>query len=464
MSPDVLPDRDEAACLPELRSEALALYRAAVKAADPRRLVDRALEEEAPALAAARRVVMVSVGKAGLAMAEAARPHVAYRLRHAVVVTTAQAARPLDWARVIAGGHPLPDKGSLEGGAAVVSALAGLREDDLVLLLVSGGGSALLAAPPPGVSINDKVRLANALLRSGAGIGEMNAVRAAVSALKGGGLARLAMPAPVLALLLSDVPGDDVGVIASGLSAPVRPDPARALEVLRRHGLLDGAPRSVLAHLDDALAAPRPIPNPRVRNRVIGSNSISVDAMEAVLRKSGRRVLRVPGWLEGAVAQAAERLVALMREAADGGPAAVVAGGETSVLVRGSGQGGRNQELALRVALLFERLPSGTPWVFLSGGTDGRDGPTDAAGGLVDPLSLSRMRGAGLDPEARLARNDSYPALVASGDVLPLEATDTNVADVQVALLGRAGPDLLPGGARVEERETEAAMEPSPRL
>jgi glycerate 2-kinase len=435
VSPDVLLHRPDS--LAAQRAEAIAIYHAAVQAADPRRLVDQALAKEAPALAAARRIVMVSVGKAGLAMAEVAHPHVVYRLRHAVIVTTVQAARPLGWARVIAGGHPLPDQGSLQGGTAVVDALKGLREDDLVLLLVSGGGSALLAAPPPGVSLEDKVQLADALLRSGADIGEMNAVRAAVSELKGGGLARLAMPAPVLTLLLSDVPDDDVGVIASGLSAAVQPDPARALEVLRQYHLLEEAPRSILAHLGDALRSPRLIPNPQVRNRVVGSNSISVDAMEALLRRSGRRVLRVPGWLEGDVGQAAKRLVALMHEAAGGGaPAAVVAGGETSVPVRGPGLGGRNQELALRVALLVESAPIGVPWVFLSGGTDGRDGPTDAAGGLVDPFSLSRMRGSGLDPEAMLAENDSRPALGASGDTLPQEATGTNVADVQVALLG----------------------------
>ncbi len=418
-------------------AEALALYRAAVSAADPRRLVDRILAEAAPILAAARRIVLVAVGKAGLAMAEAARPHVAGRLRRAVIVTTALAARPLDWARVIAGGHPLPDEGSLQGGMAVVGALEGLREDDLVLLLASGGGSALLAAPPPGVSLRDKARLADLLLRSGATIGEMNAVRAAVSALKGGGFARLARPAPVLALLLSDVPGDDIGVIASGLSAPVQADPGRALEAIRQCGLLDETPPAILAYLNDVARLPPSVPSPPVRNQVIGSNSMSVDAVEALVRASGRRVLRVPGWLAGDVGPAAERLVALMQEAAcSGRPAAVAAGGETSVTVRGPGRGGRNQELALRVALLAERASLRVPWVFLSGGTDGRDGPTDAAGGLVDPLSLKRMRRAGVDPDESLARNDSYGALEVSGDLLPPKATGTNVADVQIALVG----------------------------
>lgn len=418
-------------------AEALALYRTAVSAADPRRLVDRALLEEAPAIAAARRIVLVAVGKAALAMAEAARPHVAQRLGRAIVVTTAQAARPLDWAEVIAGGHPLPNQGSLQAGAAVVSALEGVRADDLVLLLVSGGGSALLVAPPAGVSLEDKARLSGLLLRSGADIGEMNAVRSAVSILKGGGLARLAMPAPVLALLLSDVPGDDVGVIASGLSSPVQADPMRALDVIRKYRLVGEAPVSVLAYLEDAVRSPRPVPNPQVRNRVIGSNAMSVDAVEASLRASGRRVLRVPGWLAGDVGPAAERLMALMHEAARGGePAAVLAGGETSVTVRGAGRGGRNQELALRVALLARGAPLCVPWVFLSGGTDGRDGPTEAAGGLVDPLSLTRMSRAGVDPEASLASNDSYTALGVAGDLLPSRVTGTNVADVQVALIG----------------------------
>ncbi len=419
------------------RSEALVLYGEAVSAADPGRLVDRALEEEAATLAAVRRIVLVAVGKAGLAMAEATRPHVARQLGRAVVVTTAQAARPLDWARVIAGGHPLPDKGSLLAGSAVLGALDRLGEDDLVLLLVSGGGSALLSAPPPGVSLDDKARLSDLLLRSGADIGDMNAVRSAVSILKGGGLARLARPAPLLALLLSDVPGDDPGVIASGLSASVRADPVRALDVIRRYGLLGEAPPAVLAYLEDASRAPSPPPNPKVRNRVIGSNAVSVDAVEAALRVSGRRVLRVPGWLSGDVGAAAERLLALMHEAERiGEPAAVLAGGETSVTVRGRGLGGRNQELALRVALLARHGSLRGPWAFLSGGTDGRDGPTDAAGGLVDPLSLDRMREAGVDPEASLAANDSHAALGASGDLLPSRATGTNVADVQIALVG----------------------------
>jgi hydroxypyruvate reductase len=273
------------------------------------------------------------------------------------------------------------------------------------------------------VSLADKAAVNRLLLASGAPIEAMNLVRQNLSRLKGGGLARLAHPAAVTALILSDVIGDDLRAIASGPTVAPLGDAAAAAAVLRARGLWDAVPATVRAHL--AAAPPAP-PVPPADNRLIGSNARSVAAMAAAA--PGARVAAEP--LTGDVAAAAARILA------EGRPGITLWGGETVVTLRGRGLGGRNQELALRVALLAEAAggwPTG--WAFLSAGTDGRDGPTDAAGGLVDAGSLARMRAAGIDPAARLADNDSHRALAAAGDLVVTGGTGTNVADLQVLIL-----------------------------
>lgn len=415
------------------RDAALALFEAAVARADPVAATRAALESEAKVLGQARRVVLLALGKAGSAMTSAALPFVEDRLAEGVVVTTASGVVSLPGIETIAGGHPVPDAGSLEGGARLVDAASRAGEGDLVLVLVSGGGSALAVAPPEGVSLDDKMALSELLLKSGADITQMNTVRGNVSRLKAGGLARLAAPAEVLSLILSDVPGDDVAIIASGPTATEVPGPAEARATLDRFGLGERVPASIRAHLHAA----EPRERAMARNVIIGSNALSVTAVEDSLAGSGRAVIRLAGWLGGDVSEAAEAFFVQMQMAdASGRPAAIVSGGETTVRVTGSGSGGRNQELALRIALLAETAPLTQPWCFLSGGTDGRDGPTDAAGGIVDGSSVARMRAAGIDPTARLADNDANPALAASGDLIEIGQTGTNVADIQVALIG----------------------------
>ncbi|MFC7705069.1 glycerate kinase [Plastorhodobacter daqingensis] len=395
------------------------LYDRAVAAADPAAAVRRALEQEPlPRPAPGGRLVVMALGKAAMAMAGAAAA--LCPSDRVLIITTPAMAGPLAGAEVLAGGHPVPDARSLVAGEALAAAAEGLGRGDVALVLISGGGSALAVAPVAGVSLADKAEVSRLLLASGADIAEMNLVRQSLSRLKGGGLARLAARARLRALILSDVVGDDLRVIASGPTAAPLGPPDAAQKVLVARGLWDRVPPAVRRHLEHA--PPAPPAGQEVENRLIGSNALSVAAMA---QGTGGRVVQP---LVGDVAEAAARIWDCA------GPGLTLFGGETTVTLRGTGRGGRNQELALRVALLAEERGITAPFVFLSGGTDGRDGPTDAAGAVVDGGTLARIRAAGIDPRAALAENDSYPALAAAGDLLLTGETGTNVADVQVML------------------------------
>ena len=406
----------------EPRAEALRLFGIGVAAADPASAVERSLRAEPlPPVGPGGRVCLIAFGKAAPAMMGAALG--VLDAAEALVVTVDGLADPMPGVEVLAASHPVPDR---RGEAAAREALRraeALGPHDRLVALVSGGASALLPAPVAGVPLDDKIEVNRLLLRSGADIGETNLVRQSLSRIKGGGLARAAAPAPVTALILSDVVGDDLRVVASGPTAPALGDGARAADLLRRLGLWEDLPASVRAHLTEQGSVP---PEPvHADNRLVGSNGLSLEAMAR-----GRPGAQIVAPLVGDVGLAAKRVLAHWPE--PGG--AVLFGGETTVRVAGGGLGGRNQELALRVALVLEERGGAGDWVFLSGGTDGRDGPTDAAGGLVDPETLARMRAASVDPHAALARNDSYHALQASGDLIRMAPTGTNVADLQVLL------------------------------
>lgn len=393
------------------------LFDRGVAAADPARAVAEALTG---VTAPAGRRQIIAIGKAARRMAEAALGVLGPC--ETLVVTNYENAQPLAGATVMAAGHPVPDANGAAAADAVIARLSGLSQGDEVLALISGGGSALVPAPVAGVSLEDKAEVNRLLLASGADITEMNLVRQALSRLKGGGMLRLAAPARVRALILSDVVGDDLRVIASGPTVAPLGTAADARALLDRRGLWGRVPDSVRAALAQDRDDP---PLPRTKNVLIGSNALSVQAMAAAAR--GAIVAAAP--LTGDVEQAAQAILNALQ-----GPGTYLFGGETTVQLRGQGRGGRNQELALRVALAAEARGL-TGFVFLSGGTDGRDGPTDAAGGLVDDGTLARIRAAGIDPADALARNDSYPALAAAGDLLMTGATGTNVADLQVFIL-----------------------------
>ncbi|KPQ08241.1 MAG: hydroxypyruvate reductase TtuD [Rhodobacteraceae bacterium HLUCCA12] len=411
-----------------MRDEARALFQVAVEAADPGAAVRRSLSGSpvaAPGPGGYIRVV--AVGKAAGAMAGAARDVLSRQGAAAeyLVITNAENAASQDGMAVHVAGHPVPDTGGLRAAEAVEAMLAEAGAQDLVLALVSGGGSALLPAPVAGVSLEDKAEASRLMLGAGLDITAMNSVRQHLSRLKGGGLLRAAAPARVVALILSDVIGDDLRVIASGQTAAPIASRAAVRRMLQDRELWDRMPKPVRAALERAEPAQ---PLPEAENRLIGSNAVSLQAMA---RDSGGAIWDAS--LCGDVETAAAAVAARMRAAAPGRVVALC-GGETTVTLRGKGRGGRNQELALRVARHMEGVAR--PWVVLSGGTDGRDGPTEAAGGLVDGGTLERIAAAGGDVAALLANNDSNRALSLAGDLLITGGTGTNVADVQIVILG----------------------------
>ncbi len=406
-----------------MRARAQGLFQVALAAAEPGAAVRRGL---AGLSLPEGRVWVLAVGKAARAMAGAALEGLGARVAGALVVTNAGNDVALDGARVMVAGHPVPDAGGEAAARAAEAMLAGAGRGEAVLVLISGGGSALLPAPVAGVSLADKAAATRAMLAGGLAIGEMNAVRQHLSRLKGGGMARLAAPARVVSLILSDVVGDDLRVVASGPTvAPVMAR-AEAVAMLKRRGLWGAMPGPVRAAL---LRQEQAGPLPKAENRLIGGNGMALEAVAAAA--PGAEV-----WsraLVGDVGAAADWLVARMRAAGPGARMALC-GGETTVTLRGAGKGGRNQELALRVAAGIAGVAR--PWVFLSGGTDGRDGPTDAAGGLVDGGTLGRIVAAGGDWRAMLDNNDSHRALGLADDLLVTGATGTNVADIQIVMMG----------------------------
>lgn len=441
-----------------LRGDAEALFRAGVAAADPALAVSRHLSFENGRLSIkesagkTRRgdwpvVHVIAFGKAAPAMARAVAsviPSPPLKVP-GIAVTNYENAGDVPGFTVMGAGHPLPDSNGFTAAVAVARAAEAAKEGELVLVLISGGGSALLPYPAPGISLEDKIATTNLLLASGADIGEINTVRKHLSLLKGGGLASFVYPADLHALILSDVLGDDLSTIASG---PTVPDPttfADAQAALARRSVWAKTPDSVQRRLAEGIAGEVPeTPKPgdpvfeRAGATLVGSNAVSLKSVAAAAEEKGYRVVIYDDHLTGEARQAAERLAAAATTAARHGgglPAAVLAGGETTVTLKGPGRGGRNQEMALAFAVAAEKRGLSGRWVFLSGGTDGRDGPTEAAGGLIDPGSVDRMESAGGDPAALLDANDSNRALKLSGDLLVTGATGTNVADLQVLLI-----------------------------
>ncbi|MEC3863230.1 DUF4147 domain-containing protein [Mesobacterium sp. TK19101] len=407
----------------DLRQTARTLFDAAVAAADPARAMARALGHT-PLPTPKGRSIVIAVGKAAPAMMTATLPHVPGPVE-ALVVTHHENPEDAPGARVMRAGHPVPDAAGLQAATAVMDLLDSAGPDDAVIALISGGGSALLPAPVPGLTLADKAEVNRVLLGGGLDITAMNLVRQNLSQLKGGGFLRRAAPAPVTAYLLSDVIGDDLRVIASGPTVGPVGSATEARALLQDRRLWDALPAAARTVLDRTGAN---APLPSATNTLIGSNRHSLEAMQAV---APDRAEIINDRLEGDVAEAAAVVLAQFKTPKT--PRILLFGGETTVRLTGNGRGGRNQELALRVAMGAPAV--GFDWLFLSGGTDGRDGPTDAAGGIVDAGTVARIAQAGGDARALLANNDSYAALRLAGDLLITAATGTNVADVQALLL-----------------------------
>jgi hydroxypyruvate reductase len=389
-------------------------------------------------LSAGRRLV-VGAGKASGLMARGVEEVLGDRVDAGLVIVKDGHAVPTERVRLREAAHPLPDARGVAATSELLALVRGLGADDLVILLLSGGGSALLEQPAAGLSLAALQATTDLLLRSGASIQELNAVRKHLSAVKGGGLARAAAPAAVLDLVLSDVVGSPLDVIASGPAAPDPTTYADAAGVLTRYGLWDQVPEPVAAHLRAGLAGGRPeTPKPgdplfeRVAHVIVGSNAHAAEAAVARASALGLNAPLLSTYVEGEAREVGRVLAALARELATSGrpvarPACLVLGGETTVTVRGDGLGGRNQEVALGAVVGLAGLPD---VLVLGAATDGGDGPTDAAGAWADGTTLARAQALGLDPHAFLARNDAYHFFAPLGDLSITGPTLTNVNDL----------------------------------
>ncbi len=430
---------------------------AALGAVNPARAVARHLRREGPTLfigdrpydlSQIDRVVVVGAGKAGAGMAAAVEAFLGERVAAGWVNVRYgyEPPQPLARIHIHPAGHPIPDQAGLEGTRQILTLVDSLTSRDLVLVLVSGGASALMEAPVPGVSLADIQALTDGLLRSGATIGEINTVRKHLSQVKGGRLAEhiARKGAQAAVLVLSDVVGSPLDAIGSG---PCAPDPttfADAWAVLERYSLLDRAPPAVRYHLErgrngQETETPKPGDDlfARVHTVIVAENRTAAEAAVERARALGFHAVLLTTYLEGEAREVGRVLAALAKEEARTGhplphPACLVLGGETTVTVRGPGQGGRNQEVALGAALALEGWEN---VLVATLATDGTDGPTDAAGAFADGSTVPRARAQGLDPADHLARNDAYPFFAALGDLVITGPTGTNVNDLAFVLV-----------------------------
>ncbi|MGH7986726.1 MAG: glycerate kinase type-2 family protein, partial [Candidatus Binataceae bacterium] len=394
---------------------------------------------------------VLAVGKAALGMAAELADRLSDRLRAGLVIVPGPGLDTVDptteatsavWSRIalLHAAHPIPDASSEMAGRAALNFARATASDELLVLALSGGASALMTVPADGITLADKAALSLALMRSGANIHELNAVRKHLSVIKGGGLLRAMPGVRVAALVLSDVPGNDLDTIGSG---PAAGDPttfADAVVVLKRRGLWGRAPESARDRLERGVAGeieetlkPGDARFERVITMIVGDNRMAVDAAAEAAAGLGYCVMRARD-LHGEADELGARLAA--QACAIAQPrVCMVAGGEPVVTVRGAGAGGRAQQCALAMALELARGGAGRRIMALFAGTDGIDGPTDAAGAIVTPETIVRASEAGFDAQAMLRRNDSYPLFKALGDALLLGSTGTNVADVFIALI-----------------------------
>ncbi|MGC8792948.1 MAG: glycerate kinase type-2 family protein [Bryobacteraceae bacterium] len=439
----------------DLRRQAQVIFLRGVRAADSREAVLRHLRLEGKSLVAGRQrypmetirnIYVVGAGKASAFMATVVERLLGRRIQRGLLNVKYGHTARLRRVELNECGHPVPDARGVAGARRIMELARQAGEDDLVICLISGGASALMPAPAPPVTLEEKQQVTRLLLACGATIHEINAVRKHISEIKGGQLARLAFPARVLSLLLSDVIGDQLDVIGSGPTAPDASTFQQALSVLDRYGLRERVPAAVRQRLERGAAGEIPetpkAGDPafeRTQNLVVGSNRSAVDAAAAAARAMGFKPLVLSTMIEGETREVARVHAAIAREILASGrpakpPVCLISGGETTVTVRGGGLGGRNQEFVLAAAIELAGLPR---VVVLSGGTDGTDGPTDAAGAIADGATLARAERIGLDARKVLAENDSYRFFEPLGDLIKTGPTNTNVMDLRLILVGK---------------------------
>jgi glycerate 2-kinase len=444
--------------LSRMRSQAQELFRASLRRVDPYEAVRRFVRidgknlfldqegESATALdlQAFGRVFVVGGGKATAPMARAVEDIFGERISKGIINVKYGFTEELLRTELIEAGHPLPDQKGVEGARKIVDLLKSAGEGDLIFSLISGGGSALLPLPAGTITLAEKQALTKKLLECGASIEEINAIRKHISLSKGGQLARAAFPATTVNLMLSDVVGDKMDVIASGPFVPDQSTFKEAWAIIEKYELT-GIPESIRSHLQKGLEG-KIQETPKtgdvvfslVRNRIVGSNLLALDAAKEEAEHMGYSALILSSMVEGETKEIARAHTAIAKEILASGqplraPACVISGGETTVTIRGQGLGGRNQEFCLAAALDLMDLPPRV--VILSGGTDGNDGPTPAAGAIVDKQTVQRGIQAGMKAAEYLRNNDSFHFFEKTGELLVTGPTKTNVMDVRLVLV-----------------------------
>jgi glycerate 2-kinase len=413
----------------------LRMYRAAIDAADPQLVVPPNLPDPPQG-----RTVVVGVGKAAAAMAQAVEANWVGDLSGTVVVPTG-AALPLKRIRVVESSHPVPDERSVTGAKALLAAVAGLGSADLVIALVSGGGSSLCALPAPWIDLTEKQRITKQLLERGASIHEMNAVRKHLSAIKGGRLALAAFPARVVTLVISDIPGDDPSLVASGPTLATTSTSQDALEILRRYDIEPNAKLKEVLESGDSHAV-LPCDSRFANNsiRIIASAWDGLTAAARVARDEGVECHILGDALEGEARDLAKMHAGMAYSIAQRGapfaaPCILLSGGEATVTLKSVGRGGRNTEFALALAIALRQTPLDARVHAISAGTDGLDGQAGAAGAWIGPDSIDRGHALGLSARDFLDRNDSGTFFDRIGTLVHTGPTHTNINDFRAILV-----------------------------
>ncbi len=438
--------------LQSMRSDALSIFHAGWQAVDRVDAVRRHCRLSGRTLVVGSknydleqfdRILVVGAGKATAAMAHALEAVLGDRIDEGLICVKYNHTMPLSRISTVEAGHPLPDVNGLTAARRMLEMVSTAGENDLVIVLLSGGGSALLPLPAEPISLEEKQLASDRLIACGASIHEINAVRKHLSAIKGGRLARAAAPAQMATLILSDVVGDDLDVIASGPTVADRSTFDDCIRILDRYQLHPKLPAAVTKLLIDGQAgkvadSPSPEENwQHVHHQIVGSNAQAVSAARHQAMDLGYNTLVLSTRLEGETRHIANMHAAIAREVLDSAnpiapPACLLSGGETTVTIKGEGTGGRNQEFALAAAM---QIAEAHCTVVLSGGTDGTDGPTDAAGAIADSMTGRRADLAALDMGRQLENNDAYPFFKGLDDLLMTGPTRTNVMDLHVFLI-----------------------------
>jgi glycerate 2-kinase len=436
----------------ELRQDLHAIFRAALKAVDPGEAIRTHVRRDGQQLHVADRVYdlrqydalyVIGVGKAGAAMAMAIEALLGDRIHGGQVIVKYGHGGPVKYVTLHEAGHPIPDEAGVRATRILIEFVRGRGPRELIICLISGGGSALSPAPVDGITLTEKQEATRLLLACGATIHEINALRKHISHIKGGQLARLASPATLITLVLSDVVGDSLDVIASGPTVPDTSTFADCLDIVRKYHLLEKVPLAIRHRLEAGMAgtiAETPKPGDpafaRTQTVIIGRNLQALEAASRQATARGYQTLILSSGLEGETHDVAKVHAGIAREVLASGhpisaPACLLSGGETTVTLRGEGKGGRNQEFVLAMALDIRHVPG---VAVLSGGTDGTDGPTEAAGAVADWMTCDRAEQLGLQPRLALEDNDAYPFFERLGDLLITGPTQTNVMDVRIML------------------------------